>query len=111
RAIEQSHRIGVRPVLRPLLRRAGDLLAPDDPQAAAILHGAGEGGMPSPQTEEDHRQAVKILDRSLGDTRRKKLTEQGRRTDEDAAISLALDAICRITDANGNADTTHPAPM
>jgi hypothetical protein len=54
-----------------MLRRAGDLLAPDDPEAAAILHGASEGGMPSPQTEEDHRQAVAILDRSLGATQRK----------------------------------------
>lgn len=106
RAIEESHRMGTRPVLRPMLRRAGDLLAPDDPEAAAILHGAGEGGMPSPQTEDDHRQAVEILDRSLGDTRRKNLNEQGERTAEDAAISLALDAIRRVTNANSNTDTT-----
>jgi predicted ATPase/class 3 adenylate cyclase/tetratricopeptide (TPR) repeat protein len=106
RAIEQSHRMGARPVLRPMLRRAGDLLAPDDPEAAAILHGAGEGGMPSPQTEDDHRQAVAILDRSLGATRRNKLNEQGERTDEDAAISLALDAMRRVADANSAVDAT-----
>jgi predicted ATPase/class 3 adenylate cyclase len=102
RAIEESHRIGTRPVLRPLLRRAGDLLAEDDPEAAAILHGAGEGGMPSPQSEDDHRQAIAILDASLGGIRRKKLNEQGERTDEDTAISLALDAIRRVVDANIN---------
>src|SRR5262249_33566926 len=44
RAIEQSHRIGARAVLHPMLRRVGDLLAPDDPEAAAILHGVGEAG-------------------------------------------------------------------
>jgi tetratricopeptide (TPR) repeat protein len=109
RAIEQSHRIGARPVLRPMLRRAGDLLAPDDPEAAAILHGAGEGGMPSPQTEDDHRQAVANLDRSLGATRRKKLNEQGERTDEDAAISLALDAMRGVADAHSTVDAAPPS--
>jgi predicted ATPase/class 3 adenylate cyclase/tetratricopeptide (TPR) repeat protein len=110
RAIEESHRIGTRPVLRPMLRRAGDLLAPDDPEAAAILHGASEGGMPSPQSEDDHRQAVATLDRSLGATRRKKLNEQGERTDEDAAISLALDAIRRAANPHDNIDATQPSP-
>jgi predicted ATPase/class 3 adenylate cyclase/tetratricopeptide (TPR) repeat protein len=109
RAIEESHRIGVRPVLRPLLRRTGDLLAPDDPEAAAILHGAAKGGMPSPQTEDDHRQAVASLDRSLGATRRKKLNEQGERTDEDGAISLALDAIRGVVDSN-SVDAKQPSP-
>jgi predicted ATPase/tetratricopeptide (TPR) repeat protein len=109
RAIEESHRIGVRPVLRPMLRRAGDLLAPDDPEAAALLHGAGEGGMPSPQSEDDHRQAIAILDRSLGASRRKKLNEQGERTDEDAAISLALDAIRRVVDVDINLEATYPS--
>jgi tetratricopeptide (TPR) repeat protein len=111
RAIEESHRMGARPVLQPLLRRAGDLLVPDDPEAAAILHGAGEGGQPSPQTEDDHRQAVAILDRSLGATRRKRLNEQGERTDEAAAISLALDAIRRVVNANKGVDATHPSPL
>src|SRR5262249_11061276 len=109
RAIEETHRIGARPVLQPLLRRAGDLLAPDDPEAAAILHGAGEGGPPSPQTEDDHSRAVAILDRSLGATRRDKLNEQGNRTDETAAISLALDAIRRVIDSN-SVDATPPSP-
>jgi predicted ATPase/class 3 adenylate cyclase len=109
RGIEESHRIGVRPVLRPMLRRAGDLLAPDDPEAAAILHGAGEGGMPSPHTEEDHRQAVAIIDTSLGATRRKNLNEQGERTEEDAAISLALDAIRRAANTNDRVDATRPS--
>jgi tetratricopeptide (TPR) repeat protein len=111
RAIEESHRMGARPVLQPLLRRAGDLLVPDDPEAAAILHGAGEGGQPSPQTEDDHRQAVAILDRSLGTTRRKRLNEQGERTDEAAAISLALDAIRQVANANKGVDPTHPSPL
>jgi predicted ATPase/class 3 adenylate cyclase len=107
RGIEESHRIGARPVLRPMLRRAGDLLAPDDPEAAAILHGASEGGTPFPQAEDDHRQAVAILDRSLGATRRKKLNEQGERTDEDAGISLALDAIRRAANPNNSVDAAH----
>ena len=109
RAIEESHRIGARPLLRPLLRRAGDLLALDDPDAAAILHGAGEGGMPSPQSEGDHRHAVAVLDRSLGATRRKKLNQQGERTDEDAAISLALEAVHRVVDAKVDLGATHPS--
>jgi predicted ATPase/class 3 adenylate cyclase len=109
RAIEESHRIGVRPVLQPLLRRAGDLLAPDDPEAAAILHGATEGGTPFPQAEDDHRQAVATLDKSLGATRRKKLNEQGERTGEDGAISLALDAIRGVVDSN-SVDATPASP-
>jgi tetratricopeptide (TPR) repeat protein len=68
-----------------------------------------EGGMPSPQSEDDHRRAVEILDGSLGETRRKKLTEQGERTDEDAAISLALDAIRRVADVNNGVDATRPS--
>jgi predicted ATPase/class 3 adenylate cyclase len=95
-AIEQSDRMGARPVLRPLLRRAGDLLAPDDPEAAAILHGTGEGGFPSPHTEEDHRKAVAGLDTALGADRRRNLNERGKQMNEDAAISFAIDAIRRV---------------
>jgi hypothetical protein len=102
--------MGTRPILRPLLRRAGDLLAPDDPEAAAILHGAGEGGFPSPHTEEDHRKAVASLDTSLGAAQRKKLNERGQRMDEDAAISFALDAIRRLVGTDDNVTTTHPPP-
>ena len=109
RAIEESHRIGVRPVLQPLLRRAGDLLAPDDPEAAAILHGASTGSTPFPQSEDDHREAVAFLDRSLGVTRRKTLNEQGERTHEDGAISLALDAIRGVVDS-ASVNATQPSP-
>jgi predicted ATPase/class 3 adenylate cyclase len=109
RAIEQAHRSGPTPVLRPILRRAGDLLAPDDPEAAAILHGAVEEGMPNPPNQaDDHRQAVAALDTSLGSARRKILKEQGKRMDDDTAISFALDAINRALTADHNADTTHP---
>jgi hypothetical protein len=66
--------------------------------------------MPSPQTEDDHRQAVAILDRSLGATQRKKLNEHSERTDEDAAISLALDAIRRVVDATINVEAARPTP-
>jgi hypothetical protein len=38
------------------------------------------------------------------------LNEQGNRTDETAAISLALDAIRRVANANKSFDATHPSP-
>jgi predicted ATPase/class 3 adenylate cyclase len=96
RALEQSHRIGARPVLGPLVRRVGDLLVPDDPETAAVLHGASGTGYPSSHLEEAHLRAVADLDAVLGETRRQALTTRGTALNLDDAVALACEAVNRV---------------
>ncbi|MDQ1510736.1 MAG: hypothetical protein QOG50_2580 [Actinomycetota bacterium] len=92
-AIRGFHHIGHVPVLGPLLRGAGDLLVPENPETAAILHGAGDTTFPSPHRADEHREAVAALDAKLGVTRRTQLNDQGTAMELDDAVGLALDAI------------------
>jgi predicted ATPase len=105
RAIRQFHHAGALPVLGPLLRRVGDLLVPDDPEAAAILHGAGDTGFPSPHIADEHRQAVAALDLALGPAPHHELNDRGKALTQDHAVAFALDVINRIA---GPDDETRP---
>jgi len=99
-AIRDFHDIGHVPTLGPLLRGAGDLLVPDDPETAAILHGAGDTTFPSPHRADEHREAVAALDTKLGVTRRTQLNHQGTAMELDDAVELALEAIEQAAGAN-----------
>src|SRR5262249_37463416 len=68
RALEETHATGNQSVLHPMLRSTGDLLAADAPEAAAILHGAGDRPFPTPD-ESEHHQAVATIDTALGPSR------------------------------------------
>jgi predicted ATPase/class 3 adenylate cyclase/tetratricopeptide (TPR) repeat protein len=94
-AIRGFHRIGLVPVLAPLLRAAGDLLVPDNPETAAILHGGGDTTFPSPHRADEHREAIAALDATLGVTRRTELNDKGKAMGLDNAVALALDALDR----------------
>ena len=108
RAIEQAHRIGARPAVAPMLRRTGDLLVPDDPETAAILHGAGDTAFPMAEVEEDHRRAVAALDATLGVTRRSELNNRGKAMNQDHAVALALDAISQVVGPDDQIGPTKP---
>jgi predicted ATPase/class 3 adenylate cyclase len=103
-AIRGFHRIGLVPVLAPLLRGAGDLLVPDDPETAAILHGAGDTAFPSPHRADEHREAVAALDARLGVTRHTELNDSGKAMGLDDAVALALDAIDQVAGAHDPLD-------
>jgi predicted ATPase/class 3 adenylate cyclase/tetratricopeptide (TPR) repeat protein len=94
-AIRGFQRIGLVPVLAPLLRAAGDLLVPDNPETAAILHGGGDTTFPSPHRADEHREAIAALDATLGVTRRTELNDKGKAMGLDNAVALALDALDR----------------
>jgi hypothetical protein len=95
-AIREYHDIGSLPLIGPLLRGAGDLLVPDDPEIAAILHGAGDTNFPSPHREDLHREAIAAIDATLGMTRRIHLNDHGKAMNLDDAVALALNAIGRV---------------
>ncbi len=103
-AIREFHHIGHVPVLSPLLRGAGDLLVPDDPETAAILHGAGDTTFPSPHRADEHREAIAALDAKLGSTRRTELNDQGTAMRLDDAVALALDAIDQAAGTHDHLD-------
>lgn len=107
-AIRGFHRIGLLPVLAPLLRAAGDLLVPDNPETAAILHGGGDTTFPSPHRADEHREAIAALDATLGVTRRTELNDKGKAMGLDNAVGLALDAIDR---AAGSHDSLDPITL
>ena len=108
RALEESHRMGARPVLGPLLRRVGDLLVPDDPQTAAVLHGASGTGYPSAGLEEVHLRAVADLDAVLGEARRQTLMTRGSALNLDEAVGLACDAVNRLIGPDANDTAGRP---
>jgi predicted ATPase/class 3 adenylate cyclase/tetratricopeptide (TPR) repeat protein len=107
-AIRGFQRIGLVPVLAPLLRAAGDLLVPDNPETAAILHGGGDTTFPSPHRADEHREAIAALDATLGVTRRTELNDNGKAMGLDNAVALALDAIDR---AAGSHDPLDPIKL
>jgi predicted ATPase/class 3 adenylate cyclase len=108
-AIRGFHEVGHLPTLGPLLRGAGDLLVPDDPETSAVLHGAGDTSFPSPHRDEEHREAVAALDATLGIDRRIELNENGKAMRLDEAVALALDTIDRT--AGTQYDLGRIAPM
>jgi hypothetical protein len=70
KGIDRWHWLGWRPVLGLTIVGLGDVLAPDEPRAAAILHGAGDALAPEftvpPASAERHREAIETIDAHLG---------------------------------------------
>jgi hypothetical protein len=90
---DDLHWIGLRPVVGSVLGRVADPLADDDPEAAAMLYGAGDTLAPefvlAPHVVEARQRAAATLQASLGGTRRGELRAQGMAMDEDDAITYA----------------------
>jgi predicted ATPase/class 3 adenylate cyclase len=99
KAIDAFSWLGVRPVLGSLFGRVADLLADDDPEAAAVLLGAGDAFAPgfvqAPHVVEVRRHAVTTLETALGLPRRHELYAQGMVMNEEAAVAYAHAAISR----------------
>jgi hypothetical protein len=99
KAIDDLHWIGVRPVVGSVFGRVADLLAGSDPEAAAVLYGAGDTLAPgfflAPHVVEARQQATATLQASLGATLPAELRAQGMTMDEDDAIAYAHAAINR----------------
>jgi len=99
KAIDDLHWIGLRPVVGSVLGRVADLLADDDPEAAAMLYGAGDALAPefvlAPHVVEARQQGTSTVQASIGGTRRGELHAQGMAMGEDDAIAYAHAAINR----------------
>jgi hypothetical protein len=82
-----------------MIGRVGDLLAGSDPEATAVLQGAGDALAPgfahAPHALEARRQAVATLNTSLGVERREELYKQGVAMTDDEAVNYAQAAIKR----------------
>jgi predicted ATPase/class 3 adenylate cyclase len=99
KAIDDLHWFGMRPVVGSVLGRVADLLADDDPEAAAVIYGAADALAPefvlAPHVVEARQQATATLQASLGGTRPGELRAQGMAMDEDDAVAYAQAAINR----------------
>jgi predicted ATPase/class 3 adenylate cyclase len=102
KSLDELHWLGHRNVLGAVLTRAGDLLADDDPEAAAVLHGAGDALAPGfvapPDTAKAHQHALATLHASLNESERNELHARGTAMSEDHAVAYAHAAISRILD-------------
>jgi tetratricopeptide (TPR) repeat protein len=102
KALDELHWVGARTILGAVLRSVADLLAGDDPEAAAVLHGASDAFAPGfvvPQdTAKAHERALAALEASLNETRRNQLHAQGSAMSEDQAVAYAHAAISRFLD-------------
>src|SRR5262249_28518298 len=99
KAIDAMQWRAMRPELGSVLARTPDLLAHDDPSAAAVLYGAADtlaSGFALPlRLVTERQQAHEALDTSLGQARRAELHAQGRTMSDDDAIAYAHTAINR----------------
>jgi predicted ATPase/class 3 adenylate cyclase len=102
KALDELHWVGARTILGAVLRSVADLLAGDDPEAAAVLHGASDAFAPGfvvPQdTAKAHERALAALEASLNETRRNQLHAQGSAMSEDQTVAYAHAAISRFLD-------------
>jgi predicted ATPase/class 3 adenylate cyclase len=101
-ALDELHWLGHRPVLGAVLARVGDLVADADPEAAAVLHGAGDALAPEfvipPATAKAHEHALATLETSLDEGQRHELQAQGTAMNENDAVAYAHAAINRLLD-------------
>jgi predicted ATPase/class 3 adenylate cyclase len=99
-AIDAWHWNGYRPGLGLGLRYVGDLLAADEPEAAAVLYGAADHMGSTVVTDghlaELHHQAVASLDAAVSKSRRDELCAEGTAMDQDGAVAYAHTTISRI---------------
>jgi len=99
RGIENAHWLGNRPGLGTMIGRVGNLLADSDPEATAVLQGAGAALAPgyahARHTLEAHERAIASLEVSLGAARREELYQRGLTMTDDEAVTYAQAAINR----------------
>jgi predicted ATPase/class 3 adenylate cyclase len=99
KAIDTFHWLGNRTALATVIGRVGDLLADTDPEAAAVLQGAGDALAPgyahAPHSLEARHHAIAIEDASLGGACRRELHDQGASMTDDEAATYAQAAITR----------------
>ena len=99
KAIDDLHWFGMRPVVGSVLGRVADLLAGDDPEAAAVIYGAADTLAPdfvlAPHVVEARHQAAAAMQASIGEKRADELRAQGMAMDEDDAVAYAQAAINR----------------
>jgi predicted ATPase/class 3 adenylate cyclase len=107
-AIDDARQVGAWPIVAPMLKRVGDLLAAEDPETAAVLHGAGQGGIPSPHLDDEHAKAVAGIDTALGEARRLELNARGEAMNQEDAVALAITAVESI--AGTSPRTTQDRP-
>jgi tetratricopeptide (TPR) repeat protein len=99
RAIEDLQWLGNRVGMGAVIRRLADLFAESDPEATAVLQGAGDALVPgyahTPHTLKAREQAIATLDASIGAARRHELHQQGNAMTDDEAVAYANAAINR----------------
>jgi predicted ATPase len=102
KAIDGLHRHHARTVLGSVLGRVADLLADEDPEAAAILLGANDAFAPdfalAQHVIEARERSSTMLETTLGETARDQLRAQGLAMDEDDAVTYAHAAIKKVLD-------------
>ncbi len=102
KALDKLLWLGERPLLGVVLMSVRDLLADDDPEAAAVLHGAGEALVPGfvvpADTAKAHERALAAVNASLDESRRDELHAQGAAMNEDQIVAFAQAAISRDLD-------------
>jgi hypothetical protein len=98
--IDGLHRSRVRTVLGSVLGRVADLLADEDPEAAAILLGANDAFARdfanARHVIEAREHSSTVLETRLGETARDQLHAQGLAMNEDEAVTYAHTAIKRL---------------
>jgi predicted ATPase len=110
KAIEELHWFRYRPVLASSFTRLGALIADDDPEAAAVLHGAGHAIAPdyilAPYVVEAQTRANAAIDAALGQERRLELNARGAAMTDDDVVAYARVAIERALSARSS-----PSPV
>jgi hypothetical protein len=100
RAIDALHWQGNRIGVGTVLVRVADLLADHDPEATAVLQGAGETLAPgfkhAPHHVEAHERAITIVDATLGAECRHTLHAEGMAMNQPDAVNYANTAIARF---------------
>jgi tetratricopeptide (TPR) repeat protein len=99
KAIDTFHWLGQRMPLGNIIGRVAGLLADRDPEAAAALQGAGDirssGFAHAPHTVEAEKNAIAIIDATIGETRRHELYAQGAAMTDTDTVAYAKAAITR----------------
>jgi predicted ATPase/class 3 adenylate cyclase len=104
RAADDARWLSMRLVQGTVLVRVATMLAEGDPEAAAVLLGAGDACAPgfahAPHQIEAREHAIAAVDAAIGSARRDELYQQGQVSGDDAAVDLLLAAVAReLTDA------------
>jgi len=102
KALDELHWVGARTILGAVLRSVADLIADDDAEAAAVLHGASDALAPGfvvpRDTAKAHERALAALEKSLNERRRNQLQARGAAMSEDQAVAYAHEAISSVLD-------------